>query len=76
MAHMSLLMDSTPLIFYYTIDKDSRNGNFEGQEFSYYPITTELGPPGILKVLKLEKVVNNDKRKVGIKSRFVTYRRF
>ena len=76
LAHMSLLMDNTPLIFYYTIDKDSRNGNFEGQGFNYFPMTAELGPPGLLQVLKLEKVVKNDKRKVGIKSRFVTYRRF
>ena len=70
---MSLLPDNIPLIVDYTVDKESRNGNFEGQGFNYCPMTAELGPPGLLQVFKLEQVVNNDKKKVGIKSKFGTY---
>ena len=73
LSHTSLLPDNIPIIVNYTVDKESRNGNFEGQGFNYCPMTAELGPPGLLQVFKLEKVINNDKRKVGIKSKFGTY---
>ena len=73
--HTSLMTDTIPLIVYYTVDKESRNGKFECQGFNYWLMTTLIGPPGFLKVFKLEQVVNNDKKRVCIKYRFGTYQK-
>ena len=54
LAHKAISVGQHTYDWGYTVDKESQNGNCEEQGLNYFPMTAELGPPGLLQVFKLE----------------------